>query len=80
MDEYFGEQFDIHQNKPIHCDGHRLPKFDIVLSRKDRSHRTRAIADYIDANDVVAVFEVKSTMWYLMLKRLRKYSMIAAWH
>lgn len=62
MDEYFGEQFDVHQDMPIHFDGHRLPKFDIVLSKKDRSHRTRAITDYVDANDVVAAFEVKRTL------------------
>ncbi|WP_070971617.1 DUF6602 domain-containing protein [Vibrio sonorensis] len=63
--EYFGEQFDIHANKPIHLghgDAKQLPEFDIVIARKDFSHSSLPYVDYIPIDQVVAAFEVKRTL------------------
>lgn len=62
MREYFGEQFEVLQDKPIHVNGVRLPKFDIIMIKKDHTHRTPQIRDFVDGNDVVAAFEVKRTI------------------
>ncbi len=64
LDEYFGQQFEIHRNKEIKTskDGVNLPEFDIVLTKRDTTHKTPAIADYLLAENVVAAFEVKRTI------------------
>lgn len=62
FEEYFGQQFNIHHRKPIHFDSNRLAQYDIVMTRKDYTHTSPPITDYVNAEDVVAAFEVKRTL------------------
>lgn len=62
MTVYFGNQFNIYQNKMIHVNGKPLAKFDIVMTLRDDTHTTPAVTHYINSEDVVAAFEVKRTL------------------
>lgn len=59
LKEYFGAQFDIHQNKKIVIEDVNSVEFDIIMTKKDISHKSESIKDVILLDDVVAVFEVK---------------------
>lgn len=59
LEEYFGEQFDIHQNKKIVIEDVNSVEFDIIMTKKDMSHKSESIKDVVLLDDVVAVFEVK---------------------